>query len=279
MSEVISTLLGDENKEFFTEYIPGELWQYCGSEDWFFYGAIAADTACGAVVAQLQGIVLELRSIYVAPGYRSMGAATELLNTLKELAEECGCTMLRLSFLEDLEGEPGLQHLLRIFTDDISRTGNIQYEFSGEQVNWSRMHLNRKKPEGSMTLAECSESLIRQLESCVENASRCYIHLPFRAESYDLQHSVISCKHQKIQGILLMHQGKDGVYVIDYMGNFSEEMDVFLKLLNCVVASFQGEEGTCRFRAACINEKVAALMESLVQVKPRYEVEARIQIA
>lgn len=279
MSEVISTVLGDENKEFFTEYVPRELWQYCGSEDWFFYGIIAEDTACGAVAAQLQGIVLELRSIYVAPGYRGMGAATELFSTLKETAQKCGCTMLRLSFLEDLEDEPGLQHLLRIFTDDISRTGNTQYEFGGEQVNWSKMHLNRKKPEGSMTLAECSESLIRQLGTCVENASRCYIPLPFQAESYDLQHSVIYYKHQNIQGILLMHQGEDGVYVIDYMGNFSEETDVFLKLLNGVVASFQGEEETCRFRTACVNEKVAALMEKLVQAKPRYEVEARIRIA
>lgn len=278
MSVIISTLVGTENKEFFEDYAPTELWTHLQEDGWFFYGAIVADTACGAIVAELQGITMVIQSIYVAPGYRNMGVATELLMTLQEEAKRYGCPAIRMRFMEDLEQEPGIQHLIRMFTSEISRTGNAQYEFDGTQVLWDKMHLKKEKTEGCMPLAECDKQSIEQVKQCVEHSSRCYIPLPFHIEEYDRKHSVAYYKHNKLQGLLLMHQAEDGVYVLDYMGNFGEEPDVFLKLLNNVTATFQGTETECRFRVACVNEKVEGLMKKLVQTEPRYELEARIPI-
>lgn len=278
MSEIISTLVGVENKEFFEDYAPVELWRHCQEDGWFFYGAIVGDTACGVIVAELQGITMVIQSLYVAPGYRNMGVATELLMTLQEEAKRYSCPAIRMRFMEDLEQEPGIQHLIQMFTSEISRTGNAQYEFDGTQVCWEKMHLKKEKTEGCMVLAECDKRLAEQVKQCVERSSRCYVPLPFRMENYDKRHSVIYYKHHKLQGIMLMHQAKDGVYVLDYMGNFGEEPDVFLKLLNCATASFQGTETECRYRVACINEKVGSLMKKLIQIESRYELEARIPI-
>ena len=86
MLEAISTMIRPENEEFFKEYIPGSLWEKRMENGWFFYGGMVDETACGAMVAELQGVTLVIHSIYVAPGYRGLGVATELLFTLEDMA-------------------------------------------------------------------------------------------------------------------------------------------------------------------------------------------------
>lgn len=279
MLEAISTTIGPENAEFFREYIPKGLWEKRQEAGWFFYGGIVDDTACGAVTAELQGVTLVIRSIYVAPEYRRLGVATELLFTLEDLAYSCHIPLIRIALLEDRKEETGLQNLLRRFTTDIKETGNVQYEFDGTQVNWGKLHLRKQRPDGCIALEDCDEALQRQMNIRMEGAYRCYVALPFQAQNYDAKHSMIYRDASGVQGILLMHRTADGIYVLDYMGNFGDRPEVFLGLLNGVLATFQGEEQQCRFHVACVNDKVTALMSKLVQIPPRRELLARIAIS
>lgn len=279
MLEAISTMIRPENEEFFKEYIPGSLWEKRMENGWFFYGGMVDETACGAMVAELQGVTLVIHSIYVAPGYRGLGVATELLFTLEDMAHLYYIPSIRVELLEDPEGEAGLQKLLQIFTTNIKETGNVQYEFDGTQVNWEKLHLRKQISNCCVTLEDCDEALRQQVNARMEEASRCYVPLPFRAQNYDAKHSMIYRDHSGIQGILLMHRTEDGIYILDYMGNFGDHPEVFLGLLNGVVATFRGKEQQCRFHVACVNDKVAALMNKLIRIPPRRELTARIAVS
>lgn len=182
-----------------------------------FYGGMVDETACGAMTAELQGVTLVIHSIYVAPGYRGLGVATELLFTLEDMAHLYYIPSIRVDLLEDPEGEAGLQKLLQTFTTNIKETGNVQYEFDGTQVNWEKLHLRKQISNCCVTLEDCDEALRQQVITRMEGASRCYVPLPFRAQNYDAKHSMIYWNHSGIPGILLMHRTEDGIYVAALM--------------------------------------------------------------
>ena len=104
---MIGTLITDENRDFFLQVVDSAILD----DGDIFIGAIDDEerTACGVLVAKARKEnTLDILFIYVEPSWRSKGAGTTLLNTLRDVAasidaDRIVCTSTRGNNEDDVE--------------------------------------------------------------------------------------------------------------------------------------------------------------------------------
>lgn len=95
------TVVRKENQEAFENLMPRIFWE----KEYFVLGAIEENTACGIIALRAENTIFNIQYIYVAEEFRRKGIGTALLESVHEVAKQCGMDVLYCQYAENDDTE------------------------------------------------------------------------------------------------------------------------------------------------------------------------------
>lgn len=265
--------INNSNIEDYIEYIP-ELFLYRleQGESYFFYGMTFADTFCGIMVLEEQGIDVLVHYMHVDESYQFFQSS--MIEHVMYDIYQMGAQRLVWKFLEDDQFQTKVEGLgFQVKKDDIAR-----FEFKIEEIK--KAALFSEKAKDIISLEELDNMHLRKLGNEIVELGEDIIPMPVNKNEYLADCSAVYMEGEHAKGLLLLTRDEDEKLFIPFMFSDSSNPMAILNMMRFVFfhASQKFDESeSCSMYI--VEPVLVKIVEKVLGIKGQYQCTATRETA